>query len=275
MPRGPERGPGRLGMDPSPVRLTPAMAPAVSVVHLFARAAQAFPPVSDAGRRGEPRDLPEEPRALDAWTDSELVAAVREAGEPALAERAFRALVDRYRQRIYALCYRVLRDPEDAEDAAQVAFVKAYRRLDSFRGDAQFYTWLYRVAHNVANDHYQSRRRRRTVEAADVAVREPVRHDDRNRPDRALEREDLREVARRALERVPPLFRTVLVLREYENLEYSEIAEVLNISVGTVMSRLFRARMRFKAQMEALVPSLRRRDEGESGPGADRASKKA
>ena len=139
--------------------------------------------------------------------------------------------------------------------------MKAYRRLDSFRGDSQFFTWLYRVATNVANDHYQARRRRRAVESADVAVREPVRHDDRDRPDRALERQDLREAARRALDRVPPLFRTVLVLREYESLEYREIAEVLNISVGTVMSRLFRARLRFKKAMEKQAPSLRQDEE--------------
>jgi RNA polymerase sigma-70 factor (ECF subfamily) len=195
--------------------------------------------------------------ALDTLSDLELVARVREGSSATEAEAAFATLVERYRTRIHALCYRILRDPEDAEDAAQVAFVKAYRRLDSFRGDSQFYTWLYRVAHNVANDAYQARRRRRTVEAVDVNVREPVRRDDRERPDRVLERQDLRDVARRALERVPPLFRAVLVLREYENLEYREIAEVLNISVGTVMSRLFRARMRFKVQMEKLVPSLR------------------
>lgn len=204
---------------------------------------------SDSGR------APEDP--LSELPDLELVARVREGSSPTKAEAAFATLVERYRTRIHALCYRILRDPEDAEDAAQVAFVKAYRRLDSFRGDSQFYTWLYRVAHNVANDSYQARRRRRTVEAVDVNVREPVRRDDRERPDRVLERQDLRDVARRALERVPPLFRAVLVLREYENLEYREIAEVLNISVGTVMSRLFRARMRFKTQMEKLVPSLR------------------
>ena len=198
---------------------------------------------------------------LSTLPDLELVAIARDAADPARGELAFRELVDRHRQRIYGLCCRILRDPEDAEDAAQEAFVKAYRRLDSFRGDSQFFTWLYRVATNVANDHYQARRRRRAVESADVAVREPVRHDDRDRPDRALERQDLREAARRALDRVPPLFRTVLVLREYESLEYREIAEVLNISVGTVMSRLFRARLRFKKAMEKQAPSLRQDEE--------------
>jgi RNA polymerase sigma-70 factor, ECF subfamily len=199
-------------------------------------------------------------RPVASLGDLELVAIARDTANPGAAEVAFRELVDRYRQRIYGLCCRILRDTEDAEDAAQEAFVKAYRRLDSFRGDSQFFTWLYRVATNVANDHYQARRRRRTVESSDVAIREPVRHDDRERPDRALERQDLREVARRALDRVPPLFRTVLVLREYENLEYREIAEVLDISVGTVMSRLFRARARFRKAMEAMVPSLRQEE---------------
>lgn len=230
--------------------------PAVSIP--IARPAAAYPTI--LSRVMEPKTAAS-PDPGAPIPDLELVLRARDASDPAAAEAAFRELVDRHRQRIYALCFRVLRDPDDAEDAAQEAFVKAYRKLDSFRGDSQFYTWLYRVAANVANDHYQSRRRRRTMEPADVATREPVRHDDRARPDRALETQDLREVARRALDHVPPLFRTVLVLREYEDLEYREIAEVLGISVGTVMSRLFRARLRFKNAMEKLVPSLRQENQ--------------
>ena len=185
-------------------------------------------------------------------SDLELVARVR-GGD----DTAFRELVDRHRGRIFGLCCRILRDPEDAEDAAQEAFVKAYRRLDSFRGDSQFYTWLYRVATNVANDHYQARRRRRSVEAGDSEMLQPPRHDDPERPDRAAERSDMKEVARRALDKLPPLFRTVLILREYEGLEYRDIAETLNIELGTVMSRLFRARLRFKNAVEQLFPEYR------------------
>lgn len=196
-------------------------------------------------------------------TDLELIQIVRDHEDRAEREAAFRVLVDRYKTRIYSLCHRMLRDASDAEDAAQEAFVKAYKKIDTFRGDAQFYTWLYRIATNVANDHYDSRRRRRTRETSDVTVVEPVRMGDRDRPDRVLEREDLKIVARRAIERVPPLFRTVLVLREYEGLEYREIADILGISVGTVMSRLFRARMRFKDIMERLVPGLQRDDMGD------------
>ncbi len=191
--------------------------------------------------------------SFEGVTDPELVERAR-GGD----EAAYRELVDRHKHRIHALCFRVLRDADDAEDAAQEAFVKAFRRLDSFRGDSQFYTWLYRIAANVANDHHQARRRRKTIGVEDPAVLAPPHHDDPARPDRAVERDDMGRVARRALERIPPIFRTVLVLREYEGLEYREIAEVLDISVGTVMSRLFRARVRFRDAVERLVPGLRR-----------------
>ncbi len=90
----------------------------------------------------------------------------------------------------------------------------------------------------------------------DVTVLEPPRHDDPSRPDRALERDDMRRIARAAISKIPPIFRTVLVLREYEGFEYREIADVLGISVGTVMSRLFRARMRFKDAVERIVPNF-------------------
>lgn len=229
-PRGGEGEPG-AGMPPPDDRRTAPM-PAFASLH------SAAPRPADAADRG-PSDL-------------ELVARVR-GGD----EGAFRALVDRHRQRIFALCHRILRDPEDAEDAAQEAFVKAYRRLDSFRGDSQLYTWLYRIATNVANDHYQARRRRRSVEGGDSETLQPPRVDDPDRPDRAAERADLKVVARRALDKLPPLFRTVLILREYEGLEYRDIAETLNIELGTVMSRLFRARLRFKNAVEQLFPEFR------------------
>ncbi|MBL8693314.1 MAG: sigma-70 family RNA polymerase sigma factor [Planctomycetes bacterium] len=185
-------------------------------------------------------------------TDHELVARVKEGDET-----AFREIVERHRHRIFALCFRLLRDTEAAEDAAQETFVKAFRRIDSFRGDSQLYTWLYRIAANVAHDAMQSRRRHRMVEADDLTTLEPPRHDDPRRPDREMEREDMRRIARAAISKLPPLFRTVLVLREYEGLEYREIAEALDISVGTVMSRLFRARMRFKDAVERLVPAFK------------------
>lgn len=218
-------------------------------------------PRLDAHRPAEAAALPYEER-----NDLELVSIVRDSEDQSLRGMAFRVLVDRYKQRIHALCYRMLRDTDDAEDAAQEAFVKAYRKIDTFRGESQFYTWLYRIASNVSNDYYEARKRRRLREPADIAIVEPVQMGDRSRPDRVAETEELKIVARHALEKVPPLFRTVLVLREYENLEYREIADTLGISVGTVMSRLFRARMRFKNAMEKLLPSLRKQsgDEHES-----------
>lgn len=218
----------------------------------FGKPAKFSPQSSPLGHEN-PNDTP-----LDERSDLELVMIVRDVEDHAAREAAFRVIVDRYKQRVHALCFRLLRDTDDAEDASQEAFVKAYRKIDTFRGDSQFYTWLYRVASNVANDAYEARKRRRLREPADITIIEPVQLGANDRPDRAAELEELKVIARRALERVPPLFRNVLVLREYENLEYREIAEILGVSVGTVMSRLFRARMRFKNAMEKLVPSLKK-----------------
>jgi RNA polymerase sigma-70 factor (ECF subfamily) len=200
--------------------------------------------------------VPDALRPLDDLGDVELVDMARAHALASEREAAFRVLVERYRERVFALCFKMLRSRIEAEDVAQDTFVKAYRKLDSFRGDSQFFTWLYRIALNVARDRMDSVQYRQSKVATDIADIEPVRHDDRERPDRTAEREDLRKVARRVLEHIPPQFRSVLILRELEGMEYREIADTLGLSVGTVMSRAFRARLKFKKLMELFVPDI-------------------
>lgn len=255
-------------MTPACVRPTPAMSALPKIATLSTTKPSPILSMASIHSIHPLGNAPDGPdtnnRPLAEQGDLELVAIVRDSEDRQERESAYRVLVDRYKQRVHALCYRMLRDGDDADDAAQEAFVKAYKKIDTFRGDSQFYTWLYRVAANVSNDYYEARKRRRMRETADVNTVEPVRHGSADRPDRAVELEELKFIARRALEKVPPLFRTVLVLREYENLEYREIAQTLGVSVGTVMSRLFRARMRFKNAMEKLVPSLKKTNNNDS-----------
>ena len=176
--------------------------------------------------------------------DATLVERSR-AGEPA----AFGELVTRYQDRLYNTLVRVCGDAEEARDVTQEAFVQAFVKLDSFRGNSAFYTWLYRIAQNTAI----SRRRRRKPtssldEAREAAGVEPADPD--ARPEANLEREEQAIQVRAALATLSEEHRSVLVLREIEGYDYETIGEMLEVPVGTVRSRLHRARMQLKEEME-------------------------
>ncbi len=185
--------------------------------------------------------------------DDRLVRAHR-AGDP----DAFSALVERYRDRVYRLCWRLCFDKDDALDLCQLTFWKAYRGLATYDRDGAFFTWLYRIATNAAIDLMRDRRRRRTValatgggDEAGVAA-EPIARDDPARL--ALDSELRREVAR-AVASLPPDHRATLVLRAGEGLSYREIAALLGCPVGTVMSRLHAARSRVRASLGGYLGS--------------------
>jgi RNA polymerase sigma-70 factor (ECF subfamily) len=166
------------------------------------------------------------------------------AGEPA----AYGELVVRYQDRLYNTLLRVCGEAEEARDVAQEAFVQAFVKLDSFRGKSAFYTWLYRIAFNTAI----SRRRRRKPtssldEARDAAGFEPADPD--ARPEANLEREEQAAQVRAALATLSEEHRSVLVLREIDGCDYETIGEMLDVPVGTVRSRLHRARMQLKEEM--------------------------
>jgi RNA polymerase sigma factor (sigma-70 family) len=198
--------------------------------------------------------------------DAELIDAILAEGvEVGVREEAFRALVERYEERIFRLLARFARDRAEAEDLTQEVFVKLFRKLHTFQQDSAFYTWLYRIAINTATD-WLSRQRRRRLHLVDEW--ESIERGGRNEAgsDEPLLEAELRQVTRQVLETLPDKYRTILVLREYEDLSYQQMAEVLRCSIGTVESRLFRARQRFRVALERmhpeLVPGLRTRPEG-------------
>ena len=174
-------------------------------------------------------------------TDKQLVARVQQGDR-----HAFDLLVLKYQHKILGLVGRYLKDGDEVQDVAQEAFIKAYRALPSFRGDSAFYTWLYRIAINTAKNHLVSRARRppgSDVDLDDAAYLdggEPLR--DAETPENRLFGEELRQVVGEALEKLPDELRTAVTLREFDGLSYEEIAAAMDCPVGTVRSRIFRAR---------------------------------
>jgi RNA polymerase sigma-70 factor (ECF subfamily) len=169
-------------------------------------------------------------------------------------DEAFMTLMGRHERRVYNLAYRMLGDTEDARDATQEAFLSCFRNLSSFRGEAAFSTWLHRIAVNAC---YDSLRRRRDTASLDATPIEPSPHPDHaDRADTALD-------VQRALLSVPPDFRAVLVMHEVQDMPVEDVAEVLGLPVGTVKSRLHRARV---ALARALTPEVPREPEAAPTP---------
>ena len=169
---------------------------------------------------------------------------------------AFEPLVEKYRQRVWRLAFQVLRDREEAWDCAQDAFVRAFQSLASFRGQSAFYTWLFRIAMNVATDRLRARSAQaRAFGNQPVPAEEWERTapDHGERPDQAALGAERRLRIRQALDTLPPNARTIIMLSDVEGLSYREIASVLNCPIGTVMSRLHNARKRLRS---ALGPML-------------------
>ena len=161
---------------------------------------------------------------------------------------AFEKLVTEYEKAVYAIALRMTGNAEDAADMTQETFIKAYNSLQSFRGDSKFSVWLYRIASNVCLDFLRSRSRKPTVslsvEDDEGEETELDIADESQSPEQLLERGLTRDAVRRGLETLPPDYRQILLLREIQGLSYEEIADTLSIEVGTVKSRIFRARKR-------------------------------
>lgn len=162
-------------------------------------------------------------------------------------EDAYRELVDTYKDRIITVVSRVSGRTSDAEDLAQDTFIKAFRAIDRFAGQSALYTWLYRIAVNTARDWLASRRRRPalSLDAFEPGTVDPPA--DTESPLAGMARDELRSRVRDALERLPEPFRTTLTLRELGCHTYEEVAQILEVSIGTVESRIFRARTKLRA----------------------------
>jgi len=174
---------------------------------------------------------------------------------------SFQLLVERYQDRIFGLVRHYTRHAVELEDLVQDTFIKAFHRLDTFQHQASFSTWLYRIAVNTCLD-FLKRRGRNPIHSVEdpelsgtgtLAGRPEAA---RFAPDAGLEREEIARITHEALGELPEIFRTVLVLREFEELAYQDIADMLGISIGTVESRLFRARARFKDAVLRLYPEF-------------------
>ncbi len=178
--------------------------------------------------------------------DAQLVTAARDGNRD-----AYGALVERYEGRVLNVLFRVLGSREDASDVAQDAFVQAFVKLESFREESKFYTWLYRIAMNLALSH--RRRRRATVSMDEMNERvgdQPI--DQQPDPGQGVIDQEQAEIVQRVLGELAPEHRQILVLREMEDCSYETLAEILKVPIGTVRSRLFRARLSLKKRLENL-----------------------
>ena len=185
-------------------------------------------------------------------TDQQLVVRVQEGDK-----RAFDLLVLKYQHKVHAIVGRFVRDTDEVADVVQEAFIKAYRALPKFRGESQFYTWLYRIAVNTAKNYLVSRSRRPPGSDVDIDDAEYYSGSeylkDLGTPENQLFRDELESVIVKSIAELPEDLRTAVTLREYEGLSYEEIAEIMECPVGTVRSRIFRARESIDAVVGKLI----------------------
>lgn len=173
-------------------------------------------------------------------------------------KHAFDLLVSKYQRKLGRLLSRFIRDPAEVEDVAQEAFIKAYRALPAFRGDSAFYTWLYRIGINTAKNYLVAMGRRAPTtteydseEAESFEEGEQLR--DINSPESLLMSKEIGNTVEQAMAALPEDLRTAITLREIEGLSYEEIASIMNCPIGTVRSRIFRAREAIAAKLRPLL----------------------
>ncbi len=189
----------------------------------------------------------------DREIDRQLVARAQ-AGD----KRAFELLVEKYQRKLARLLSRFIRDPAEVEDVTQEAFIKAYRALPAFRGDSAFYTWLYRIGINTAKNYLMAMGRRAPtsteVEAEEAeGFEEGEQLRDINTPESVLLTNEIAQTVNATIEQLPEELRTAIQLREIEGMSYEDIAKVMDCPIGTVRSRIFRAREAIAGQLRPLL----------------------
>jgi RNA polymerase sigma-70 factor (ECF subfamily) len=173
-------------------------------------------------------------------------------------KQAFNLLVEKYQRKLARLLSRFIRDPAEVEDVTQEAFIKAYRALPAFRGDSAFYTWLYRIGINTAKNYLMAMGRRAPtsteVEAEDAeGFEEGEQLRDINTPESALLTNEIAETVNKTIEQLPEELRTAIQMREIEGMSYEDIAKAMDCPIGTVRSRIFRAREAIAEQLRPLL----------------------
>jgi len=189
----------------------------------------------------------------DREIDRQLVARAQRGDK-----RAFELLVEKYQRKLARLLSRFIRDPAEVEDVTQEAFIKAYRALPAFRGDSAFYTWLYRIGINTAKNYLMAMGRRAptsTEVEADEAegFEEGEQLRDINTPESVLLSNEIAETVNSTIEKLPEELRTAIQMREIEGMSYEDIAKAMNCPIGTVRSRIFRAREAIAEQLRPLL----------------------
>ncbi len=185
-------------------------------------------------------------------SDAVLVARVQKGDK-----KAFDILVRKYQHKLAKLISRYIQDPSEVMDVSQEAFIKAYRALPKFRGDSAFYTWLYRIAINTAKNHLVAKGRR--PQSVDIDADEGQRFEtipklrDNATPERLILRDEIGRVIFQSIEELPDDLRTAITLRELDGLSYEEIAEAMDCPIGTVRSRIFRAREAIDSKLKPLL----------------------
>jgi RNA polymerase sigma-70 factor (ECF subfamily) len=184
--------------------------------------------------------------------DQELVRRVQHGDK-----KAFDVLVRKYQQKIVKLISRYVRDQDEVLDVAQETFIKAYRALAKFRGDSAFYTWLYRIAINTAKNYLVAQSRR--PPDTDIDAEDAVQFDGDSKlretdlPEQLVHRDEVERVIYETIEELPQDLRTAITLREFEGLSYEEIAQAMDCPIGTVRSRIFRAREAIETKLRPLL----------------------
>jgi RNA polymerase sigma-70 factor, ECF subfamily len=198
----------------------------------------------------KPSENQESARQLEL--DQELVRRVQRGDST-----AFDALVRKYQHRIVGLIGRYISDWSECQDVAQDTFMRAYRAMGNFRGDAQFYTWLHRIAVNTAKNHLVAQNRRPPTDDVEVGDAEQfdsgIRLRDNDTPERELMRQEIERTVMRVVDGLPEDLRAAISLREVDGLSYEEIAQKMNCPIGTVRSRIFRAREAIDAELRPLL----------------------
>ena len=169
-------------------------------------------------------------------------------------ERAFEKLVKRYEKRVYMIAYGILKNENDAYDATQNVFLKVFKYINNFRETASLYTWIYKITYHVAIDIYRKRKKGSSVEYSEFIKSDGVTandlHHNVSSPDSVTENKELSITIENALSKISESHRTVIILREIEGLSYTEIADILDVSKGTVMSRLHHARLNLQKYLK-------------------------